>query len=149
MKLIPITKTGQPQKFIAHLPAEAAEVGKVFSGLYQTVGYQPPWLGYFAVIGDQCIGTCGFKSPPENNRVEIAYYTFPAFEGKGMATQMAKTLVDIAREAAPNVIIAAQTLPAEGASTSILIKLGFENVATLEHPEDGTVWEWQFVESEN
>jgi len=145
MELIPITRKGQSQKPIAHLPDEAAEVGKVFFGLYQSVGYQPPWLGYFAVIGDQCIGTCGFKSPPENNRVEIAYYTFPAFEGKGMATHMAKTLVDIARESAPNVIIAAQTLPAEGASTTILKKLGFKNVATLQHPEDGMVWEWKLI----
>jgi len=60
-----------------------------------------------------------------------------------MATQMANALVNIALKAAPNINIAAQTLPVEGLSTSILKKLGFENIATLENPEDGTVWEWQ------
>lgn len=36
-----------------------------------------------------------------------------------------------------------QTLPEENASTSILKKLGFRLVGTVEHPEDGPVWEWE------
>lgn len=41
------------------------------------------------------------------------------------------------------VLIAAQTLPQESASTTILRRLGFALVGTVDHPEDGPVWEWQ------
>ncbi|MCB0165415.1 MAG: GNAT family N-acetyltransferase [Anaerolineae bacterium] len=92
-----------------------------------------------------CVGTCGFKSPPENNRVEIAYFTFPDYEGKGIATQMARALVTIAVEADLRIDVAAQTLPVDSASTTILRKLGFENTGTVIHPEDGAVWEWRYA----
>jgi hypothetical protein len=39
--------------------------------------------------------------------------------------------------------VAAQTLPEENASTSVLKKLQFSFVGSVEHPEDGLVWEWQ------
>ena len=45
----------------------------------------------------------------------------------------------------PEITIAAQTLPEENASTAVLKKNGFQLIAELEHPEDGKVWEWQFV----
>ena len=110
--------------------------------LYRAVGYEPPWIGYLAIENDICVGTCGFKSPPQNNRVEIAYFTFPGHESRGMATQMASELIRLAREKTPAVTVAAQTLPEENASTSVLKKLRFRLVSTVEHPEDGLVWEW-------
>jgi [ribosomal protein S5]-alanine N-acetyltransferase len=48
----------------------------------------------------------------------------------------------LAKEKLPAVTLAAQTLPEENASTSVLKKLGFCLAGTLEHPEDGQVWEW-------
>jgi hypothetical protein len=41
------------------------------------------------------------------------------------------------------VIVAAQTLPEENASTTVLKKLRFRLVDILDHPEDGLIWEWQ------
>ena len=41
------------------------------------------------------------------------------------------------------VAMAAQTLPGRNASHRVLENLGFLHVATLDHPEDGTIWEWQ------
>lgn len=146
MKLIPISASGMPAQPIDQLPAVATEVGSAYVGLYQTVGFIPPWFGYFALEDSGCIGTCGFKGPPANNRVEIAYFTFPEYEGRGHATQMARELLRIAWSAEPSVTVAAQTLPNESASTSILRKLGFVLVDTLTHPEDGKVWEWQKVQ---
>ncbi len=84
-----------------------------------------------------------FKSPPKNNRVEIAYFTLPAHESRGIATRMASELIHIAVDKMPDVTVAAQTLPEENASNSILKKLQFRLVGSLEHPEDGLVWEWQ------
>jgi [ribosomal protein S5]-alanine N-acetyltransferase len=86
-------------------------------------GYEPPWVGYLALENGSVVGSCAFKSPPENNRVEIAYFTFPGHESRGVATRMASALVRIAIDRMPAVTVAAQTLPEEGASTSILKKL--------------------------
>lgn len=146
MKLIAIAVAGEPSEPIINLPVAAREVGAAYKSLYEVGGYKSPWLGYFAIVDGCCVGTCGFKSPPENNRVEIAYFTFPDYEGKGIATQMAKALVTIAIDADPRIEVAAQTLPVDSASTTILRKLGFENVGAVIHPEDGEVWEWRYVQ---
>jgi RimJ/RimL family protein N-acetyltransferase len=110
---------------------------------FEQVGFVPPWIGYVALENSAPVGTCAFKSPPVDGRVEIAYATFPGFEGRGIATAMATELVRIARQANNNLAICAQTLPVESASTAILQKLGFRLVGPVEHPEDGTVWEWE------
>ncbi|HRD64777.1 MAG TPA: GNAT family N-acetyltransferase [Candidatus Competibacter sp.] len=149
MKLIPLSELGQPTEPISDLPKEAIDVGTAYVSLYQSVGYQSPWLGYLALVDGTCVGSCGFKAPPKDNRVEIAYFTFSAFEGKGMATRMAKALLSISSRAAPQVVVAAQTLPKESPSTTILKKLGFKYVATLQHPEDGEVWEWQLTQQDS
>jgi RimJ/RimL family protein N-acetyltransferase len=76
--------------------------------------------------------------------VEIAYFTFPSHEGKGVATRMARELLRIARAAPAGEIAAiAHTLPQENASTAILRKLGFHLEGELLHPEDGLVWKWR------
>src|SRR5438093_730858 len=54
------------------------------------------WGGYLTVDADSAtvVGTCGFKSGPSATRsVEIAYFTFPEFEGRGLATAMAEKLI--------------------------------------------------------
>jgi len=79
--------------------------------------------------------------------VEIAYFTFSEFEGRGVATRMAQALVQIAFEAVPEMTIAAQPFPEENASNNVLSKLGFQFFAELEHPEDGEIWEWRLENS--
>ena len=143
MKFIAITSSGDAAEAIAQLPALAADVGAAYVSLYGAAGYVSPWLGYFVLDDSTCVGTCGFKGPPLNHRVEIAYFTFPEFERRGYAARMARELVEMARAADQSVIIAAQTLPQESASTTILKKLGFALVGSVNHPEDGEVWEWQ------
>jgi [ribosomal protein S5]-alanine N-acetyltransferase len=56
---------------------------------------------------------------------------------------MARMLVEIARRIDADLIIAAQTLPQESASTVVLRRLGFVSMGSINHPEDGEVWEWQ------
>lgn len=101
-----------------------------------------PWTEYRAHVGTEHVGMCAFKTQPVDGRVEIAYHTFPRFEGRGFATQMARELVAIARRERPVILVFAQTLREENASTALLKKLGFELQGTVEHPEDGKVWEW-------
>jgi RimJ/RimL family protein N-acetyltransferase len=143
LELVAITEGGDLARSVGGTPPLAADVVEATVQLYQAVGYQPPWIGYLAIEDNICVGTCGFKSPPQNDRVEIAYFTFPENESRGVATRMASELIRIAHAEMPDVIVTAQTLPAESASTSILKKLGFQLVGIVEHPEDGSVWEWQ------
>lgn len=110
---------------------------------YQNVGYEEPWIGYVAVDQQRPIGFCGFKSAPKEGRVEIAYHTLPGLEGRGIATSMAMKLIEIAESDSGKPTVFAQTLPEENASTTILKNLGFENVGTVQHPDDGPVWEWE------
>ncbi|CAN5522158.1 hypothetical protein BH20ACI3_BH20ACI3_09620 [soil metagenome] len=142
MELIAITENGELAKPMSSTLPLAAEVVKATAQLYRTVGYEPPWVGYLAFENGACVGSCGFKSPPQINRVEIAYFTFPGNESRGIATRMASELIRIALEKTPTLIVAAQTLPEENASTSVLKKLQFRSVGAIAHPEDGLVWEW-------
>jgi RimJ/RimL family protein N-acetyltransferase len=147
LELIAITENGELAKPAPSAPPITADIAAATTQLYRAVGYEPPWIGYLAIENDTCVGTCGFKSPPENNRVEIAYFTFPGHESRGVATRMATELIRLALEKSPAVTVAAQTLPEENASTSILKKLRFSLVGTLEHPEDGLVWEWHLIDT--
>lgn len=101
-----------------------------------------PWVGYLAEEHGAIVGTCAYKSPPVSSEVEIAYFTFPEHEGRGVATRMAQRLVDLAAEHGVT-RIRAETLPERNASTRILEKLGFVLAGSVNHPEDGEVWEWQ------
>ena len=62
---------------------------------------------------------------------------------KGIATTLARELLKIAQAADNRLSVFAQTLPEENASTSILRKLGFRMTGTVEHPDDGHVWQWE------
>lgn len=100
-----------------------------------------PWAGYLAEDDGEFVGSCAYKTPPIAEEVEIAYFTFPEHEGRGIATRMAQHLVDIAF-ANGVVRVKAQTLPEPNASTRLLEKLGFVFTGPVMHPEDGEVWEW-------
>lgn len=142
MKLIEIQQNGalpeevQLDEYLRMVIAMTVE-------LYEKVGFVRPWISYLAVQNFRPVGTCAFKSPPLGDRVEIAYSTLPGFEGQGIATSMARELVRIAQQEIQGVKVFAQTLPAESASTTILKKLGFQLLGSVEHREDGTVWEWE------
>ena len=112
--------------------------------IYERRGYAEPWIGYLAAEGDAWVGCCGFTAPPADGIVEIAYFTFPGFEGRGIATGMARRLIAIAREGDPSVSIIAHTLTEENASNRILKKLGFVFAGAVNHPEDGNIWEWRY-----
>lgn len=145
LRLIAINERGKPAEPISDLPDIASEIGAAQVNLYASEGYQPPWTGYFAVSDGRCVGCCSYKSPPRQGRVEIAYFTFPPFEGQRIATTMAEQLVKMAADEDPTLLVTAQTLPEENPSTAILTRLGFELIGPVEHPEDGTVWQWELA----
>jgi RimJ/RimL family protein N-acetyltransferase len=103
----------------------------------------PDWFGYLVVEGEsrQLVGTCSLKGPPVDGVVEIAYFTFPSFEGRGIGTEMARFLADRAGPLPGVTAVIAHTAPERNASTRILEKVGMKLAG--EEQEDGvTVWRW-------
>jgi RimJ/RimL family protein N-acetyltransferase len=143
LELLTIDRDGMARKFPGRLPDVAAFALRATAQLYDAVGFREPWVGYLAAEGGHAVGTCSFKAPPSAGRVEIAYFTFPGFEGRGIATAMAQRLTDLALDAEPGITVAAQTLPAPNASNAILRKLGFRLVGTAVDDEAGEAWEWK------
>jgi len=144
MHLIPISRDGSVRSSGVTLPEVAVSVIAPTVQVYERRGYVEPWIGYLAIEGDRCVGACGFTSPPVEKVVEIAYFTFPDFENRGIATRMAQRLVAIAQECDSSVRIVAHTLTEENASNHILKKLGFAFTGTVDHPEDGKIWKWSY-----
>jgi len=147
--LVQIDADGTPREDLGGLPETAASVCAQTAALYRMAGFTPPWVGYLALQGSQLVGTCAFTGAPQEGRVEIAYFTFPEFEGQGVATSMARALIEIVDGSGAQVLVFAHTLPEVNASNSILKKLGFTFAGTVPHSEEGSVWEWHRAALEN
>ncbi|MBC8134800.1 MAG: GNAT family N-acetyltransferase [Fibrella sp.] len=142
--LVEIKEDGTFSEKITDLSDIAKDVCRAFAAIYNETRFSSPWTGYLAVRDGEVVGTCGFKSPPVNNTVEISYFTFQPFENQGIATDMARMLLAIAHRAGPEFAVVAHSLPEENASAAILRKVGFTNMGMVEDPEDGPVWHWRF-----
>ncbi|HTS25747.1 MAG TPA: GNAT family N-acetyltransferase [Bryobacteraceae bacterium] len=106
----------------------------------------PDWFGHFAIEGEtqQMVGVCSLKGPPDGGTVEMAYFTFPGFEGRGIATAMAQFVLDRARVLPGVKVVTAHTVPEFNASTRVLQKIGMQFVGEVE--QDGTrVWRWEIA----
>lgn len=145
MQLLTIERDGTVALPAEGRPATVPSVIEQMVALYGRRGFEPPWLGYLAVEEGACVGTCAFTGPPAGGEVEIAYFTFPGNEARGVATRMAAALLARTRAvvAERGLACIAHTLPQEGASTAILRRLGFAMTGATEHPEDGVVWKWR------
>lgn len=145
MELIAIepSKTEYPY---ADVYGRSPEVISMLQTLYDRTGYQQPWIGFLAVKHGEIVGSCGFKNVPMDNKVEIGYYTFPEYEGKGYASTMCRILTDLALAQQPEtpLVITARTLPTGVASMCILQKNGYRRMNLISDPEDGQVVEWQY-----
>src|SRR5258708_37361528 len=144
MHLIPIPRDGKVSLSDITLPEVATAVIASTVQIYERLGYIEPWVGYLAIEGNNCVGCCGFTSPPVEGVVEIAYFTYPDFEKRGIATGMAQRLISIAQECDSSVRIIAHTLTEENASNHILKNLGFAFTGTVDHSEDGKICEWSY-----
>ncbi len=113
---------------------------------YRRVGAKSPWLGYLALdaVSREVVGTGGFKGNPNaSGEVEIAYGTFKGWEGRGVATAIARQLTAIALGEPVTRRVLAHTLPERNASGRVLEKAGFQCAGEVIDPEDGRVWRWE------
>lgn len=111
--------------------------------LYKNKGFHKPWVGYLAIDSNVIVGAAGFNGKPENNFVEISYYTFKEYEGKGYATLACKELIKIAKCQNRGLVIYAKTSPEENASTRILRNNGFVYQKIIQDHEIGDAWLWE------
>ena len=143
LRLVEIGADGTPAQDLGLLSQFAADACTQTLAHYRKAGFSPPWISFLAKCESEIVGVCAFTSAPTVDGVEIAYHTFPPFEGQGIATAMVRNLLTRARQADPEVELFAHTLPEHNASNAILQKLGFQFFGELTHPEDGTIWEWR------
>ncbi len=113
---------------------------------YRSVGFSPPWIGYYAMKENQVVGCAAFKGRPIDNKVEIAYATFEMHQGQGVGTEICKLLVHLSLTTDPKVRILARTLPEKNFSTRILEKNSFKFIGMVNDQDDGDVWEWEFFD---
>ena len=143
LHFVEISPDGTPAQDLGALSQFAAEACAQTIAHYRKAGFSPPWISFLARCDSDIVGVCAFTSAPSAARVEIAYHTFPFFQGQGIATAMVKELVRRACQADPTVELFAHTLPEHNASTAILRKLGFEFLGKVTLPEEGMIWEWR------
>ncbi len=104
------------------------------------------WWSYFPIYKaeNKLIGSGGYKGKPTTEGVvEIGYEIAPAFRNRGLATEMAKGLIENALKDKRVQKIIAHTLGEENPSTKVLKKCGFEKVQEINDPEDGLIWKWE------
>jgi RimJ/RimL family protein N-acetyltransferase len=121
-----------------------AEMATMQAALYRKTGAVEPWIGYLARDPDEqaMVGGCSFVDR-KDGQVEIAYFTFPGLEGRGVGRRMAQALVALAWDDPGLERIIAHTLPQENASTRILQRLGFVRAGEALDPDEGAVWLWR------
>jgi [ribosomal protein S5]-alanine N-acetyltransferase len=143
LELVEIDAHGAPREDIGQLSPFAADACAKTAAHYKRAGFSPPWISFLARCDSDVVGVCAFTAAPAAGRVEIAYHTFPPFEGRGFATRMVRQLLTRATRLDPTVEVFAHTLAEHNASNAILRKLGLEFIAELTHAEEGTTWEWR------
>ena len=143
LSFVEIAKNGEPIRLVGPLSDIARDVCHKTAGLYEPAGSYPPWMGYLVLEKETIVGTCAFRSPPQNGEVEIAYFTFPQLEGRDFGTEMARHLIEIAQATAPGIRIFAFTLPEKNVSNRILRKLEFNFVGETRDEDDLVVWRWE------
>jgi [ribosomal protein S5]-alanine N-acetyltransferase len=156
LEFIPATRkvlrqlSTEPEEFAAEygilLHEVAQSVGEAGLKFMKTFPYETPpeWFGYLAIEGEtqRLCGVCTFKGPEVEGAVEMAYFTFPGFEGRGIGTEMARFLVECAKSLRDVTRVIAHTAPEISAATRILEKVGMRTTGDTE--EDGErVWRWE------
>lgn len=109
------------------------------------------WWMYFLVhtSDNRLIGSGGYKgAPDEHGMVEIGYAIAPGYEGRGLATEAAKGLVDSAFGDPKVNMVDAHTLAEENASCGVLKKFGMKMIAEKHDPDDGDIWQWRITREE-
>jgi RimJ/RimL family protein N-acetyltransferase len=87
------------------------------------------WNSYYVCWGDALVGNGGYFGPPTEGEAEIGYAVCLAWRARGIASEVVAALIERA-SAFGLARLVAQTLPDNAASIAVLMRNGFEEVAT-------------------
>ncbi len=107
-------------------------------------GHALPWSTTFLIVNDasaRIVGGCGFKTVPKAGRVEVGYGVAPAARGQGAATAALHALSRKALDAGATELLA-EVVPANGASTRVVQKAGFERAGDRVDADGEYVVQW-------
>ncbi len=142
LELVPTTR-GEGEAMLERMtPHERAQVSPDWLARMRASPDVDPWVHGFSAVhreGGAFVGTGGFKGPPIDGIVEIAYAVETPQQGKGFATEIATALTRYAFSSHEVKLVRAHTLPDGGASKKILTKCGYRYVGDVVDPEDGLV----------
>ena len=141
MKLLPIKEhLYENEQFMAD--PDCQDTIYVTIDFFKKIGYEPPWISYYAEDDGRFVGAGAFKGKPQNGKIEIAYMVFPHSRQQGFGNSIVKALIQLALKTDPSIIVTAKTLAEENFSARILKKNNFNLLGTVMDEEDGEVWEW-------
>lgn len=89
------------------------------------------------------VGWGGFKGRPAKGVIELGYEIAPAEQGRGLATEATRAMLEEAFAAGEVRAVIAHTLAEHNASTRVLEKTGFVFDAEVAEEEVGAVWRWR------
>jgi ribosomal-protein-alanine N-acetyltransferase len=142
LKLVPKTRDQVRADVAALSAADKAQLSPLWLTRLASSAAVDPWVHGYALVergSDAVVGSCGFKGPPADGVVEIAYGVSPEQRNRGYATEAAGALVAYAFRRAEVSVVRAHTLPDASDSQRVLAKCGFERVGEVDDPEDGPV----------
>jgi RimJ/RimL family protein N-acetyltransferase len=85
------------------------------------------WLAHAAGTGE-LVGFCGFWSSPDSPEPMLVYALLESWSGRGLATEMGRTVIERARVAGGFTAITADADAVNARSVRVLEKLGFERI---------------------
>jgi [ribosomal protein S5]-alanine N-acetyltransferase len=112
-------------------------------------GPQPEWGVhlFFDSVDGALVGNGGWKGPPVGGFAELGYAVAASRRNRGIATAAMQELLASGRTAGLRGVVA-HTLPTESASTTVLSRCGFEKTGDVTDADDGRMWRWRVVFSE-
>lgn len=107
------------------------------------------WWNYLPILKKEnlLVGSCGYRGAPQQGLAEIGYEVAEAYRGQGIATAIARLLIDHAFSFDEVDAVLAHTLSEPNASTRILEKCGFQQTAESSDPDEGSIWQWKLKRS--
>lgn len=131
------------KQWVALLPPEIQkEISPVWLARLNAAIEPTPWICGFDITRKEdniAVGSCAFKSPPQDGYVEIAYGIEEEFQRRGYATESAIAVTRFALSFAEVNVVCAHTKDDNLPSIRVLEKAGFVSQGYVIDPEDGEV----------
>lgn len=146
MRIVPRTRDEVRATLDLLAPEVRAQMSPQWLALLEKSAPQDAWVHGFHIVDDDglTVGLGGFKGPPVDGTVEIAYAINPGQQGRGYATFAARALSAFACASGEVRVVRAHTRPEGIASQRVLLKAGFVKTSEVVDPEDGLVWRFEF-----